>query len=777
MLCVDTKECFKQINMYFDGNRTGYFLIVNTENYDVFQEILQRLQADSKKKCIYVSEHRLPNGLPDVNRVVSSGAEAGEYVLVGISQALMLRGESALERSLDEIISWPINGHGIVLLDHCEQMLDNFVRNDIRLNNRIVLTEGLPSELPYIKITKNPELSIGNKPFADFCSLLGYLEKITDAKQKKQKYLSVVSNFNVKMFSNSMYPISEIDGVYEMLADKYADISGAAEKNYGDDEQWRWLLSEMRPYDNLSTLICDIFGSISNLSIHLNDVIEEGNEYIKWLLWLALKVFGESNNKYLTYVLLNSQSYDDFERHIYLDLADIDIQDSDFERALLERRRLLRKLPDNSSLVIKYCEKLGRYQKNEIYYLSDDTERERYEFFRCLSTYDYSEKEFEDAVKGMSKALTLYMTPFAFDVANTKLAASDIQLHADLTEYFKQYKVQKLKNNINPKFLDIVNKYAVSRPYNKLQARSSIVSHLNRTNMQVFFFDALGVEYLSFVIAKCEEYGLMSEVHIGRCELPSITVKNKEFLQYFDDGDWFKIDDLDEIKHHSQIYNYQKCEYPIHLFEELEIIDTQLRRIQSMLMQGIMDKALIVSDHGASRLAVLYGHETPAAIKLDESGEHSGRCCPAESDPGISFAAYEDGFSVLANYDRFKGGRKANVEVHGGASLEEVLVPVIMLTRKPDNIEMCFVDSTIYIIPRTDFELVLYSNVPLEEPYLYIDNESYKGEFMEDKKHVRFNLGKMRKGTYTASVYDGDRNMSVTLDFEAKKKTREVDLF
>ena len=35
---------------------------------------------------------------------------------------------------------------------------------------------------------------------------------------------------------------------------------------------------------------------------------------------------------------------------------------------------------------------------------------------------------------------------------------------------------------------------------------------------------------------------------------------------------------------------------------------------------------------------------------------------------------------VLANYDRFKGGRKASVEVHGGASLEEVVVPVIEFT-------------------------------------------------------------------------------------------------
>lgn len=45
--------------------------------------------------------------------------------------------------------------------------------------------------------------------------------------------------------------------------------------------------------------------------------------------------------------------------------------------------------------------------------------------------------------------------------------------------------------------------------------------------MQCFFFDALGVEYLAFIAAKCEEYELVSEILVGRCELPSITEKIK----------------------------------------------------------------------------------------------------------------------------------------------------------------------------------------------------------------------------------------------------------
>lgn len=296
--------------------------------------------------------------------------------------------------------------------------------------------------------------------------------------------------------------------------------------------------------------------------------------------------------------------------------------------------------------------------------------------------------------------------------------------------------------------------------------------------MQLFFFDALGVEYLAFILAKSEEYGLAAEVSVGHCELPSVTSNNKEFFQYFTDDNRYKIDDLDEIKHHSKIYNYQKCKYPLYLFEELDVIDEELRKIQSMLVQGAFEKALLVSDHGASRLAVIYGHEAVTKIELDESGEHSGRCCLAEEDPQLPFAAYEDGCSVLANYDRFKGGRKANVEVHGGASLEEVLVPVIVLTKKPDNIEICFVNPTVTLTPHITPELTLYSNIALQKPRLYIGGEFYDGEFVADNKHAVFSLPNIkRKGSYRADVYDGEKNMSVTLEFKAQKQTREVDLF
>ena len=87
MRCTDIDKCFEQISDYFAGENTGNFFLVNTENYDVYHKILERLQADNSKKCIYVSENCLPNGLPDVDSSISKTVDVGSHILIGLSPA------------------------------------------------------------------------------------------------------------------------------------------------------------------------------------------------------------------------------------------------------------------------------------------------------------------------------------------------------------------------------------------------------------------------------------------------------------------------------------------------------------------------------------------------------------------------------------------------------------------------------------------------------------------------------------------------------------------
>ena len=62
---------------------------------------------------------------------------------------------------------------------------------------------------------------------------------------------------------------------------------------------------------------------------------------------------------------------------------------------------------------------------------------------------------------------------------------------------------------------------------------------------------------------------------------------------------------------------------------------------------------MIVSDHGASRLAVL--HRKEEKYDTDTTGEHSGRCCKLFQPYDLPFAAEENGYLILADYGRFQG--------------------------------------------------------------------------------------------------------------------------
>lgn len=777
MYCEDVNSCFSEINAYCNSTPTGKALLVNTENYDVYQQIRTRLEADMTKNCIYISDYCAgENNLPNLDDAVEQISKNGCHVLIGLSQAAMLRSAVYMEQLIGILLEKSVRDHSVVLLDHCEQYLKRYFKVHPDIQKRIVLTAGNTSILPRIRVAVNAEECIGGTPFSGIRRLLAYFEKLTDEKVISFPEVVVVTCYSANLFCNALYSVTACDTIYESLSKMYSEILAGTEKKYGTDEQWKYLADLLQENRTLSAIADAMFGSVINLQSHIGEVMDEHNPEKLWILWLMMKIFGTKGNKYLLKVLQRSESVIEFEKLIYMEIINHKIDEKDFHQFYIERKRLINAIPENLTLLDIYCEKIGIYQKNAVYYLTDASEKEELIFLQCLSMYDYSEEELLCITRVSFPAVYSYLQKFVFNVTNTKVPETDLDLRDVFTEYFHQYKIQKLTNRIHPSFMDKVESFALTRPYNKLQARSMIVSKLDKKNAQLFFFDALGVEYLAYIMDKCTQYGLIAEISIAHCELPSITSKNKEFIHFFPNG-VNDIKDLDELKHHNQVIDYEKCKVPVHLFRELEVIDAELKRIQSKLKQDYFEKAIVISDHGASRLAVIHEQETDF-LRLDERGQHSGRCCPTETNPEIPYASYWDGYSVLANYSRFKGGRKANVEVHGGASLEEVIIPIITLTKKPTDIDICFVDPVITLKGKEPATIIVYSNIPLMNPVLVVNGKSYQGIFCEDSKHVQFIMPELKRTKeWTADVYDGDKRLAEGLPFRVKKGTQEQLLF
>ena len=186
---------------------------------------------------------------------------------------------------------------------------------------------------------------------------------------------------------------------------------------------------------------------------------------------------------------------------------------------------------------------------------------------------------------------------------------------------------------------------------------------------------------------------------------------------------------------------------------------------------------IIASDHGASRLAVIKKQEIP--YDTDTKGEHSGRCCKTFDGCDVPYFVEENKYIVLSDYGRFRGSRAANVEVHGGASLEEIVVPVITLTlKKHSDVQIRVMYPDNIIADRHDgVKLQLYiSDVESANSIgIVVGEKSYHGT-TEDGTHFEFALRDIKRAKgkpYVAEVFDS-ANLLGTISFKVKGKTADI---
>ena len=456
-------------------------------------------------------------------------------------------------------------------------------------------------------------------------------------------------------------------------------------------------------------------------------------------------------------------------REIYRGILSYSHTDKNFKKIYQERKRLIIALGNPIDEVIDFCKVVLQKEENAIYYLTDNTRQEKELIITLLEKYFQNEDKntLEKILAMVYMDLCSYIKDYRY---NKPL----------LDKYFSLYTHSKVINSVLPELEELVNEQATLREYNLLlEPRTAKIDEIDKDNSQLYFMDAMGVEYLSYILAKCKERELMVNVTICTANLPSITSKNKEFVAEFENKGIIVNSEkrLDEIKHHgTDDYDYRQRKQPIHLIKELEVIDETLEKIKLKLAQGVYEKAIMVSDHGASRLAVI--HDTENMWEMESKGEHSGRCCPkTDADVQTPFATEEDGFWVLANYDRFRGGRKANVEVHGGATLEEVVVPIIEITKITDDIEVSILDKVITVSFRKKAAIRLFSKTKLKNVTVCVEGTFYEAQEL-DNNIYQVNMPQLKKAKhYTADVYTSNNLIASGLTFEIKKESsQEKDL-
>jgi hypothetical protein len=734
-----------------------FFLVVGDENYIEVKSALESRGFHVVKLSDHCGADKRPDlgGLTDELAISDGDHTDNKVMVVGLGEYLALRGGQFAYNELLKLKDSNLRDtKTVLLLRSVTATVKRLVGEDrTRFDNRRVSFIG--NGISDITITFIPN-TLDIPAHEGMKALLAELENGASGS---------VSVKSALQFEDSLLTVRTIKDAYDGV--KHLVLAFSLPRSCGNDEQWTELLRLLYTYGGFDAVF-NMHGLSGNLETWWNQYAR-GINFVHWLYFISLKTnLNRLSNSYLKYVLENTVSFDSFTQNVLDVITEIKHTDKRFDKFYAERKVLIEKFSDPE--VAEFVTRNRKKPAESIYNLTDTKLSEQEEIIVCCSKS--GSRETHDRAVTAFPLLGEYLRPYMFDCG---------EMSELFSRYFEDYKRQKLSNKIEPQFDEQVRELAQQRLYNRLYTRNEIFDRIDKDGAYLYWLDALGVEYLGLIQAKCKELGLAIEIHIAQAQLPTNTCNNRDFYDEWQEIQKEHDKRLDEIKHKSSSkYNYQHNKLPIHLAKELDIVAGVLNEVAVKLALRQCEKVLIASDHGASRLAVI--KEQEEKYETDTKGKHSGRCCPFFEGCDLPFAAKSDnGYLVLADYGRFKGSRAANVEVHGGASLEEVVVPVIELRLKDGNIYVEFVETTITANMWTVAQLTVFSQSKLEKVSLVVEKKRYEAVKVDDNHHSVVLEDIKRAKDYDADVYEGD-NLVGRLKFtvqtgSGKKNDAFDDLF
>lgn len=739
----------KAIETYFKANLyKPFYAVVGDEEY---QEVKTKITEIGDVVFIRLSNccgsaDKKPNldKLRETLRMADVDYDSNKIVLLGLGEYLSLEGPEFTAQILDELITFNLGSAKVVfLLRGVDSHVKSMLRNDPRYAGRQIIVSNQSSSSLSFGFSS---LELGMYETTGFEHGLKMAE---DGLSKKILLNTALS------FPNSTYPVQRITNFYDAICKKIPNFQFA--QQLGKNSYWEELLKEINQLGSIEKAFAKHRFDISLEGFYEN---ANGNSYRHWLYYVFLMTQkSKIQNTYLKFVIEQSNDFDDFKYKVLNAIISVGHEDAMFADYYRDRKKLVSQYPESD---IAMFVSNNRFDPSEsIYKLTDNTLVEKEEIIA-----DIAQHGIPNELEYIYPELFLYLKKYHFQ-GDT--------LSELLTSYFDEYKHQKISNVLSEEFLVKVDQLAVSRDYNRLRTRDELVSSIEKSSSFLCWVDALGVEYLSYIIELAHKKGLAVSVNIGRSDLPSITGINRKFYDAWSDDDKRKVEELDDTKHREKGgYKFGANNlYAIHLAKELEIISEVIDEAATMLGLRQYDRYVVASDHGASRLAVLRKKEEK--YSTDTQGEHSGRCCKLFANYDLPFATEENGYIVLADYGRFKGSRAANVEVHGGASLEEVVVPVIVLSLRDSSIIIKMIEPTVKADYKQGVTFTIYVNKAITQQLGVEYNGIRYSSVQIDSNHYKITIPEIKRAcTAKADVYLGEDLVS-HITIKAVGKSAAVD--
>lgn len=554
------------------------------------------------------------------------------------------------------------------LMYRMKGLLRTIPNDDPRARNCIVLYETYEeSDYKLTIVQKDLGIRLSGNEIDGFKNYLSYWEANPD--NPLILYTDNAIHFEKNHFFDD---VRVIVSPYDIIKYKFG-INSAIDEELGATEDWNQLvklIAENRSFEQT----CHFYFSVPKYSSELFQQWNDLDSFGKWFLWLWTKI--QTGRGYEIDCAKHSARCEEFVNELFCRIL-LFLKSKDFIQIYHERRRLLKYLQRPPTDI--FWEKINDITPQEaLSCLTNLTDIERKSVFDIIATLPYEKKQ-----------AILSVLRYVYPQLYFYLRNDDQSNVASLTEkhelYFSEYKWLKATNNITEGFIKKVQNIAMEKGTSvfELNSRNQYVTKHYDEDTTILFVDGMGAEYIDYlahVFSDIDHKHYSTTFEIGFCNLPSITEMNKDFMNDRNVSEPL-IRELDELKHGNH-------EYPESIIKQLDILDGLKDKVLGLLT-GNIRKVILTSDHGTSRLAVVvrntkYDQVIPKPDDL-EVYKYGRYADSSENDDLYPTAIYINDTLIFADYSRFVQKGTPIDEIHGGASLEEWLVPIITIERLPEG--------------------------------------------------------------------------------------------
>jgi len=422
--------------------------------------------------------------------------------------------------------------------------------------------------------------------------------------------------------------------------------------------------------DNITVknLLASRFG-IENTTTRLavKQLFEQRNDEL-WsaYVWYVKQVI--DSNSYLAKVLSDNITSDCFLRCYVYSAAIEFINDENTETYAKERVAAIKELGDETvSLINEFISAVKLQSDNTVaHWLNCGTKAENIEIVRRVAKSDLT-VGLPQLWRNSYPLLADYLTD-EYDYSNS-----------DMNAYFRDYRRLKIADTVSEEFVKRAYDFVLP---NSFILRDSVIQELSvDTSTALLVVDGMGAEYYPLLLSLAKRHSLNVEsAIIAAVRLPSSTEHNK--IAWNNDQLLDHIHGIDNVSH-SGAEKFEPNTPEQNIVATLSKFETVIKSIADALIK--YKRVVVTADHGSSRLAVI-AHEAELNRTLPWKGEPMScrySIAPMNEKRPPEVEPYYDAdknitYWVVRGYNRLP--KKGTMSVHGGATLEERLVPIVVFT-------------------------------------------------------------------------------------------------